>query len=292
MESPTLSMTGAGFASGATEVGALRIEVRTVNGRGLTVKLRLPQACSGFEAAIEEAVRERVRRGTVAVVVERQGGASPALDHGALRDAAADLRQIATDVGLPPPTVADVLHYAGAFGRSEAVTSRPLPAGLRDLLAAALVDLQRARTADGAGTVQAMSEQLTAFSDHLRAAAERAPHLVTAWRDRLLQRVQEFVQAHVPGPVPAVDIVREVAMQADRIDTAEEMQRLARHIDEIGNVFARGGEVGRRLEFLLQELLRETNTLGSKSPDSTMAHTVVAMKSCIDRLREQAANLE
>jgi len=292
MDSATLSMTGAGFATGDTEVGALRIEVRTVNGRGLSVKLRLPPACSGFEAAIEELVRERVRRGTVAVVVERQGGAAPTLEPATLRDAAARLRQLATDVGLPPPTVADVLQYAGAFARSEAVTSRPLPAQLRDLLAAALVDLHRARAADGAGTVQAMAEQLAAFTAHLRTAAARAPQLVDAWRDRLLQRVQEFVQAHAPGPVPAVDLVREVALQADRVDTAEELQRLESHIAEIGNVFARGGEVGRRLEFLLQELLRETNTLGSKSPDSAMAHTVVAMKSCIDRLREQAANLE
>lgn len=292
MDSPTLSMTGAGFASGETEAGPLRIEVRTVNGRGLSVKLRLPQACSGFEAAVEEMVREQVRRGTVAVVVERQGAAPPTLEHGTLRDAAAHLRQLATELGLPPPTVADVLQFAGALARSEAVTSRPLPNNLRDLLAAALRDLQRARAVDGAGTVRAMGEQLAAFAAHLRAAAARAPQLVAAWRERLLQRVQEFVQAHVPGPVPAVDLVREVALQADRIDTAEELQRLESHIAEIGNVFARGGEVGRRLEFLLQELLRETNTLGSKSPDSAIAHTVVAMKSCIDRLREQAANLE
>lgn len=292
MDSPTLSMTGAGFAAGATEAGPLRIEVRTVNGRGLNVKMRVTSACAGFEAALEDMVRERVRRGTVAVVVEREGGTAPKLDRSNLRDAATDLRALADEVGLPPPTMADVLQYAGAFSRSEAVTSRPLPAGLRDLLTEALVDLQRGRAADGAGTVQAMEEQLTAFSGHLRAAAERAPQLITVWRERLLQRVQEFVQAHVTGPVPAVDIVREVAMQADRVDVAEELQRLDSHVTEIRNVFARGGEVGRRIEFLLQELLRETNTLGSKSPDSAIAHTVVAMKSCIDRLREQAANLE
>jgi uncharacterized protein (TIGR00255 family) len=292
MDSPTLSMTGAGFASGATEVGTLRIELRTVNGRGLSVKMRVTSACAGFEAGIEEMVRERVRRGTVAVVVERQGGAPPTLDRANLSEAAADLRQLATEAGLPPPTVADVLQYSGAFSRSEAMTSRPLPESLRALLAVALADLQRGRAADGAGTVAAMQEQLATFAEHLGAAAARAPQLVEAWRERLLQRVQEFVQAHVPGPVPAVDIVREVALQADRIDTAEELQRLEHHVAEIRNVFARGGEVGRRIEFLLQELLRETNTLGSKSPDSTIAHTVVAMKSCIDRLREQAANLE
>lgn len=169
----------------------------------------------------------------------------------------------------------DVLQYVGAFSRSEAVTSRPLPAGLRELLTQALVDLQRGRAADGAGTVQAMEEQLTAFSVHLRAAAERAPQLITAWRERLLQRVHEFVQAHVTGPVPAVDMVREVAMQAMGSTSPRNCKRLDNHVTEIRNVFARGGEVGRHMSFLLQELLRETNTL--TSPDSAIAHTVVAM---------------
>lgn len=292
MDSPTLSMTGAGFAAGDTEVGPLRIEVRTVNGRGLALKLRLSSTCASFEAAIEELVRERVRRGTVSVVVERQAGGAPSIDRAHLQRAAADLRQLALEVGLPPPTIADVLQHAGALARGESTTSRPLPAALRDLLVSALADLQRGRAADGAGTVRAMEGQLDAFAGHVRAAAERAPQLVKAWRDRLLQRVQEFVQAHAPGPVPAVDLVREVALQADRIDVAEELQRLEHHTAEVRNVLRGGGEVGRRIEFLLQELLRETNTLGSKSPDSAVAHTVVAMKSCIDRLREQAQNLE
>ena len=108
----------------------------------------------------------------------------------------------------------------------------------------------------------------------------------------MLQRVQDFVAAHVPAPPPAVDLVREVALFADRVDVAEELQRLRAHTDEIRSLLHKGGEVGRRLEFLLQELLRETNTLGSKSPDTEVAHTVVAMKSCIATIKEQVANLE
>jgi len=93
-------------------------------------------------------------------------------------------------------------------------------------------------------------------------------------------------------PVPAVDLVREVAIYADRVDVAEELQRLAAHLAEIRAALGQPGEVGRRLEFLLQELLRETNTLASKSPDVALSHAAVAMKSCIDRLKEQVANLE
>jgi uncharacterized protein (TIGR00255 family) len=83
-----------------------------------------------------------------------------------------------------------------------------------------------------------------------------------------------------------------VALFADRVDVAEELQRLDAHLGELRAILAAGGDVGRRFEFLLQELLRETNTLGSKSPDTTIAHTVVAMKSAIDRMKEQAANLQ
>ncbi|MBX3462111.1 MAG: YicC family protein [Planctomycetes bacterium] len=292
MDSQAFSMTGAGFAAGDTEAGPLRIEVRTVNGRSLAVKVRTTAACAAYEAAIEEAVRERLRRGTVLVVVERQASGPGALDRRAFADAAAELRQLAAENALPPPTVADVLQRTGAAARGEAVTSRPLPTTLRGLLGQALDDLQRGRAADGAGTVQAMVEQLAAFEAQRRAAAERAPEVLAAYRARLLQRVQEFVQQHTPGPLPAVDLVREVALFGDRVDTAEELQRLDHHAAEIRNVLERGGEVGRRIEFLLQELLRETNTLGSKSPDSAIAHVVVAMKSSIDRLREQAANLE
>jgi uncharacterized protein (TIGR00255 family) len=292
MDRPSISMTGAGFATGDSEVGELRIEVRTVNGRTLALKQRLTPACASFEAAIEELVRASVRRGSVMVVVERQASAGPFADRGVLHAAGKELRAIAEQLSLPPPTLADVLQFSAWAARGEATTSRPLPAGVRSLLEAALADLQRGRAADGRGTVAAIGQQLAEFESHLTTAETRAPQVIAGYRERLLQRVNEFVTAHVPGPVPAIDVVREVAVYADRVDVAEEMQRLRHHLAEVRGVLARGGEVGRRLEFLLQELLRETNTLGAKSPDSAFAHAVVAMKSCIERLREQVANLE
>ncbi len=285
-------MTGAGFAAGPSEVGELRVEVRTVNGRGLSVKLRLTTACTGFEAAIEELVRERVHRGSVAVVVERQSASQALPERSVLRAVAQDLCRLAEEMQLPPPSLADVVQVASASLRAETVTSRPLPSLLRGLLSAALAELERHRCADGDGTIAAIRAQLDEFEALCQTAAARAPQLAAAYRERLLQRVEEFVQSHVPSPPPALDLVREVAIYADRVDVAEELQRLRAHLGEVRAVLDRGGEVGRRLEFLLQELLREANTLGSKSPDTTMAHAAVAMKSCIDRLKEQVANLE
>lgn len=306
------SMTGVGLAAGPTEIGELRIEVRTVNGRSLAIKLRLSPVCAGFEAAIEQAVRARLSRGTAIIVVEHVAGATAGLDRDAVQRAAKELTEAATAAGLPGPTLADVLAWAAPTGgHKEPSTSRPLPPQVEALLKSALDELQRCRAAEGDGTATAMRAELAEFENGLHAAEQRSPQLVAHYRDRLLARVQEFVQQHVEGGVPAVDLVREVAIHADRVDVAEEFQRLRAHLAEFraildggdgGSGAAGGGSggaaakpgapVGRRLEFLLQELLRETNTLGSKSPDTELSHTVVGMKSSIDRLKEQVANLE
>ncbi|MCA8948674.1 MAG: DUF1732 domain-containing protein, partial [Planctomycetes bacterium] len=222
----------------------------------------------------------------------RRIAAPSAGDRAAIARGAAELREIATAEGLAPPTLADVLAWVAASSRQEPAVSSPMPPQLTALVGAALDDLERHRRVEGDATVAAVGELLAAFERDLEVAATRAPQLAEHYRERLLQRVTEFVQQHVPETVPAADLVREVAVHADRVDVAEELQRLRAHIAEFRAIVGRGGEVGRRLEFLLQEFLRETNTLGSKSPDTTLSHTVVAMKSTIDRLKEQVANLE
>ncbi|MBL8756454.1 MAG: DUF1732 domain-containing protein [Planctomycetes bacterium] len=292
MASATHSMTGVGLAAGPSELGDVRLEVRTVNGRGFACKQRLPAVAWCHETAIEERVRGAVRRGSVTVVLERVQQAPPLPDPAVLREVGQSLARLAVDLGLSPPSLADVLQCANVGRAADSQTSRPLPPRLSALLEAALADLAAHRRSDGAGTVQAICRDLDQFDALRREAAARTPVLAAEYRDRLLARVQEFVQAHLSGPIPAFDVVREVAAFADRVDVAEELQRLSAHLAEVRTTLDRGGEVGRRLEFLLQELLRETNTLGSKSPDPAIAHAVVAMKAAIERMKEQAANLE
>lgn len=290
--STVASMTGAGFAAGDCELGPVRVEVRSVNGRGLSVKLRLSSVCSGLDTAIEQRLRERLRRGSVTVVVERSQVTSNLPDRDVLRETAQQLQQLAAELKLPAPSIADVLQAASSAGGRESATSRPLPERFAALLDDAIEQLLAHRRSEGKGTADAIAAELAAFEQLVDDAARRAPQIVEDYRARLLQRVQEFVQANVPEPPPAVDLVREVAVFADRVDVAEEMQRLRAHIAEVKSLFASGGEVGRRLDFLLQELLRETNTLGSKSPDTAVAHGVVAMKSHLATIKEQVANLE
>jgi uncharacterized protein (TIGR00255 family) len=270
----------------------LRVEIRTVNGRGYSCKLRLPPAASGYEAALDELLRAQIGRGSVTLVIERVAVAQALPETEALRGIADGLVAFARSAGLPAPTLADVLHVAAATGRAEAITSRPLPPRCLALVQQALADLAAHRRTDGQATAAAVLECLADLEAKAAIARLRAPLLVDEHRERLRQRVDEFVARHVAVPPPAGELVREVALFADRVDVAEELQRLGAHIVEVKATLARGGEVGRRLEFLLQELLRESNTLGSKSPDVTMAHAVVAMKTCIDRMKEQAANLE
>ena len=292
MERPTHSMTGVGFAAGPSELGEVRIEVRSVNGKGLSIKLRLPAVASGYEAAIEDLLRAKLVRGSVMVVLERTQTPNLLPDRETLRTLADGLRSMAAEFGLPAPGLGEVVQLALAAGRSETMTARPLPPLLRALLERAATELMAHRLADGRGTTTAILAHLDDFDSHRAIAAARAPQWADEYRDKLLARTQEFVARYLPAAPPAFDVVREVAAFSDRVNVDEELQRLAAHVGELRAVLRRGGEAGRRLEFLLQELLRETNTLGSKSPDPVVAHAVVAMKSCIDRIKEQAANLE
>ena len=283
-------MTGSGSAAGSTEVGELRIELRSVNGRGLLLKQRLCSEAIGFEAAFDEALRGAVARGTVTLVVERAGG-SGGYDRESLRRQLQDLRALAKDLGLVDDlSLRDLLALAGGALRAEA-GARSLPPRLQALLRAALDDLQRHRAADGAAAVAAMRAQFDALDGLLASARERAPQIARTYGDKLQRRVNEILAEHGLQLQPA-DVLREIALFADRTDVTEELHRLEAHFAEARALFAQGGELGRKLEFLLQEMLREANTLGAKSPDAAMAHAVVAIKSAIDKLKEQAANLE
>lgn len=292
MNGRTHSMTGVGFAAGPSELGEVRVEVRAVNGRSFQARVRLPSAASAFEAAVEEMARGAVHRGTVTIIVERIQTTLALPEREVLRAVAGNLTSLAAELALAPPTLQDVLQAAAGLARTDSMTSRPLPARLRALLESAFAELTEHRRTDGRGTVASITVELEQLDALRQQCALRTPALLDQYRDRLLQRVREFVATHCPAPPPAFDLVREVAAFADRIDVAEELQRLGAHVAEVRAVLARGGQVGRRLEFLLQELLRETNTLGAKSPDTTIAHAVVAMKGNVERMKEQAANLE
>ncbi len=290
-DAATASMTGSGVAAGPTELGELCIELRSVNGRGLSIKHRLCADVAGLESRFESVIRQRLQRGSVSLFVERRGLGGSMPDREDLRSFVAELRALSSDLGLPDDlSLRDVLALVQG-GKARPASLTDLPPQLSALLDRAIDQLVSSRKSEGAVTVGAMRASLTELDRLRQEAVARAPQIVIAYRDRLEKRLADFLQEKGMA-LEAYDIVREVGIFAERSDVSEELQRLDSHLREVEATLDQHVAVGRRLEFLLQEVLRETNTLGSKSPDVEMAHIVVAMKSNIDKLKEQAANLE
>ena len=291
-------MTGSGAAQGPTELGELRVEIRAVNGRNLAIKSRLPSECQGIEPRIERMLRERLRRGTVTVAMDLSqpmGADEVAIDADTFARVADHLGKLASDSGLHADiSIADVLMVPGvlrADGSQRARTSWEPSAEVIALLRKALDGLLASRAEEGAATLVAVRGHLQALIDHLAKISARAPEMLESHRSKVLQRVNEFLQTKA-HQLEDRDVIRELALYADRVDISEELQRMDSHLERFAAGLDGGGEIGRRLEFLLQEMLRETNTIGSKSPDVEIAHAVVDIKSEIEKLKEQVANLE
>lgn len=296
--SPILSMTGSGVCSGVTELGDTAVQVRAVNGRALAVKTRLGPECQSFEDEIERAVRARLNRGTVTVTMEVTSARVPSLltvDEDLAEQALSSLRALAARLGYAAEAIdlRMLLSIPGVVqnvaGRSRLATELPVAAAA--LLQRALDDLITHRRAEGAAIVGELHRCLDLLEAARESVVARLPAVVRGHRERLLQRVNEFLVGRAQ-PMQDADVVREVALFADRADVSEEVQRIGEHVRRVRELLAAGGEVGRRLEFVLQEILREVNTLGSKSPDVEVASCTVEMKSAIDKLKEQVANLE
>ncbi len=295
-------MTGSGQSSGITSLGDLRIEIRSVNGRGLQTKWRMPPSCQGFEPALTARLRAVAERGhcVISFDLERLATETEArlLDPELCRRAHAELRSIHAELGLAGdgPAISDVLQLvrlAVPVSRDRDTTrgSSELPDDVAVLFAEALDAWGQSRRKEGAATAEALRGSLSRVGALNVSAGARAPEFVETYRARLLQRIDEYMSKHGHAAEPR-DVLREVAVFAERIDTAEETQRLEQHVAAARELLDRGGRVGRPLEFLLQEMLREANTLGSKSPDVDLSHLVVELKSEIDKLKEQAANIE
>jgi uncharacterized protein (TIGR00255 family) len=291
------SMTGSGWARGSTSLGEVTVDVRSVNGKGLGVKTRLPPPLQAFEREFEKRVRARLLRGNVSVTatIVRSGASLDAvLDVDRFAAAAARLDELAARCGLTEVTIRDVLAIPGVLRGSQDPPDAPddaLAEDLTDLIDTALDALVEEREVEGSRTVVAITEHVEGLDSLRQEVAQRAPQVSADYRRKLLERVNEFLDDR-GATLEDRDVVREVALFADRVDISEELQRLDSHLARLRDTLDAGGEVGRGMEFLLQEVLREVNTIGSKSPDVAVSHAVVDMKSLVDKLKEQAANLE
>ena len=277
--------TPGGNAEIATPAACLALELRSVNSRFLDVVLRLPDELRPHEPALRELIAKRLKRGKVELRVSVEAAAGSALPD-------VPVRTLQRLPEAAPPSVADALRLAAG----DNAASPALGEALLPLARQALDELVAARQREGARLLALLQERITALRALAAQAAPLVPQLVQAQRQRFLERWQEAL-----GAAPASEAVTQAAQEralaeatafAIRIDVAEELGRLAAHLDEIEAVLQKGGETGKRLDFLIQELHREANTLGSKSATLELTRISVDMKVLIEQMREQVQNLE
>jgi uncharacterized protein (TIGR00255 family) len=287
------SMTGFGAAEGAVSGGRLRLEVRTVNHRHLNVQLRVPSELADLEAEMRERLRAHVVRGHVSVsgrwLEEPPQAAGVTVDKARAAAVVAALRDAARELGLSGDVDIAMLARIPDVLRVTRAETTPDRDAVLDVLDGAAAACAAAREREGA----ALAAELRARTDALAAlrsrVAERAPERVVAERDRLRAAVQELAGGVAVDPGR---LAQEIAFLADRLDVTEELVRFGTHLDALRAALEGGGSVGRELGFVLQELLREANTMGSKANDAGITQAVIAMKSELDKLREQVENLE
>ncbi len=290
------SMTGLGSASGRDRDHDIEVEVRSVNHRFFTLKQSLPEGLSRHEDEIERIVRSRAARGSLNLNVSVKAGkhAPPALpDVGTFRAYHRRLCRIGRSIGAAgKPTMSDLLAIPPLWAECGAPGSDPsLWPCVRKLVEEAADALAATRRREGAAISRDLRARLKAVEGLLARIRGRVPASLRAYRRKLDSRVREIL--FQKGLEPSrVDLAKEIALHADRCDISEEIQRLQAHIAEFRKVLGGAGQRGRRLDFLSQEMAREANTLASKGNDAEISSRAVAVKTEIEKIKEQVENVE
>jgi uncharacterized protein (TIGR00255 family) len=287
------SMTGYGRASGQLGAVTFTVQVSSVNRKGLDLTLKLPEAWEPLEPAVAEQVRKVAARGKVHVEIDVTvaDGAAAGWDEGRAADTLARLAGFAARQGVPfkptPELVWQILlsqrNTGGVPDAEEAAAevARTVDEALRSFAA------MRAR--EGEALLVDFLGRLGQLSRHIAAVAERAPQVPAAYRDHLLRRLRE---AGLELDLSDERVLKEIALFADRCDISEELTRLRSHLQQLETLLRGESEIGRKAEFLLQEISREIHTIGSKANDLTIARHVIELKNELERVREQIANVE
>ena len=285
------SMTGYAHQSADTPLGRLDIEIRAVNSRFTDLHFRLADECRLLEPRLRSAITATVRRGKVECRISLSAagaaGSAPALNLELL----CRLRDLEAQVRRRMPwahafSVNDLLQWPGMLDE-QTPDAEVLSARCLELAGAALEDFIASRAREGEKLAAVILERVTRMRALIEEVTPSIPAAQAAFQEKLRQRLLEAL-----GSVDDERIRQEVAVFAVRIDVAEELARLTTHLDEVERVLQTGGACGKRLDFLMQELNREANTLGSKSVTSVVSQTAMELKLLIEQMREQVQNLE
>lgn len=285
------SMTAFARVEREAEVGGVSWELRSVNHRYLEIGLRLPEELRAIEGPVREKLNQRLGRGKVDVALRFK---APQLAGGELalnKEYLLQLTQVMQEIQAVFPTsatvnVADIMRWPGVLQPKE-IDQEKLQAFALETLEAALDELIAARQREGEKLKAVILQRCAIMTELAQRAKERLPTVLTLFRSKLQDRVSELSQTIDPQRLE-----QEVVLMAQKMDVAEELDRLTAHVSELQHIFTHTQAIGRRLDFLMQEFNREANTLGSKSIDVETTRISVEMKVLIEQMREQIQNIE
>jgi uncharacterized protein (TIGR00255 family) len=288
-------MTGFAESAGAQGGLAWRWEAKSVNGRSLDLRLRMPPGLDGIEAPARKLASTRFQRGSLQVSLSlepQESARGLSIDAAALASAVKLAREIAAETGLAPARVDGILALKGVIVAEESAPADPMSRALRDAavlesLANAFDALVKERLNEGAKLAALLTSQLNEIARLTQEAGTLAATQPAALKERLEGQLKDLL-----GSLPQERLAQEAALLAAKADVREELDRLAAHVEDARAMLADGQGVGRKLDFLAQEFNREANTLCSKSSDIALTRVGLALKAVIDQFREQSQNVE
>jgi uncharacterized protein (TIGR00255 family) len=295
---PLSSMTGFAEGSGAHENLRWRWEVRSVNGRNLDIRLRIPPGYEGLESGARKLAAERFARGSIQAVlsvVADESGRGLRIDPETLAELVRVAKRVAEETGLPPARVDGLLSLRGVIVQEDSAAISDEErlarnAAMLTSLADALDRMADARGNEGKKIEKMLLSQVDEIEARTAAARELANDQPHAFRDKIKAQLDELLGP--AGKIPEDRIAQEVALLATRADLTEELDRLSAHCQEARSLLVTDGPAGRKLDFIAQEFNREANTLCSKSSDIALTREGLALKAVIDQFREQVQNIE
>jgi uncharacterized protein (TIGR00255 family) len=289
------SMTGFGEAQLEEDSHVYHIELRGVNNRYFKLSMRLPEEFVFIETGLERRLRKRITRGSLSVrlsVRDLTEAAAQDLNIAAIQHYVAQLRTAAADPNLQID-LATLATLPGVCQPHDWSDDRRRHCGdvLLELVETALENLIEMRAAEGKALAADLTEHCRRLRSHLDQIRTLAARVVENYRERLHARIDELL-ADCGVRLAEEDLLKEVAIYAERSDISEELSRLGSHLEQFDAAVAGDESAGRKLEFIAQEMLREANTIGSKAGDAEIARHTIEIKSAIDRIKEQVQNVE
>lgn len=285
------SMTGFASATRELSTAVLNVELRSVNHRYLDLQFRLPDELRALEPGLRELIAGRLNRGKIECRMGLNAltaGEKPIeLNMEVLKQVRALSEKLRLAwPSVPGLTAADILRWPGMLG-AEAVSLDEMRAACHEALAQVLDEFTASRAREGEKLKTILLERVATMEERVATVGPRMPEVLAAYRDKLAQRLHEAMAVNDDERIR-----QEITLFANRVDVDEELSRLTAHFSEIKRILGKGGAVGKRLDFMMQELNREANTLGSKSVDAEVTKVALDLKLLIEQMREQIQNIE